>query len=119
MNDPLSTATLRNCQETWLYDTSGNPYTSKYEAISYPDNPDLLPFNETSCDAFPTCHLEWLDTSTNPFSDGGTSGADVYANVNVCGVDSFDAERNCETNQACPGGDIVSCCLLIVRIFQY
>ena len=118
LGDQFSTATLRNCQEVWLHQFN-NPYTSKYEAISYPDNPDLLPFNESSCDAFSTCQLEWLDTSTNPFSDGGTSGADVYANVNVCGVDSFDAERNCETNQACPRGDIVSCCLLIVRIFQY
>ena len=84
LDDPFSSATLRNCQEAWLYNAI-NPYTSQYEAISYPDDPELLPYNETSCDAFPTCQLEWLNISSNPFSD--TSEANAFDNDNFfCGT---------------------------------
>jgi len=101
-DDPFSSATLRNCQESWLYEAI-NPYTSRYEAITYPS--DLFPYNNTRCDDFPTCHLDWLYTSINPFSDSGTFEADAYNEdtvQNICGVDYNDAESNCNTNEACP-----------------
>lgn len=105
LDDPFSSATLRNCQEAWLYDNIANPYTSKYEAISYPDDPDLLPFNNTNCSAFPTCQLEWLDTSSNPFSDDDTSQAVAYneeTDIHVCAESFPKAERDCLTNVECP-----------------
>jgi len=111
LDDPFSSATLRNCQESWLYNAI-NPYTSQYEAISYPDDPELLPFNQTSCDAFPTCQLEWLNISNNPFSDDDTSGAVVYNEEsvrNVCGNDYNDAASNCNTNVDCPSGFSYEC----------
>ena len=73
---------IRNCQELWLNYKTENPYRSQYLGISYPDDPDLLPFNETSCDAFPTCQLEWLNISTNPFSDDDTSEVNTFDNDN-------------------------------------
>jgi len=61
---------IRNCQELWLNYKTGNPYTSQYMSISYPDNPDLLPFNETSCDEYQTCQEGWVKegaSAKNPF----------------------------------------------------
>lgn len=61
---------IRNCQELWLNYKTGNPYTSQYTSISYPDNPDLLPFNETSCDEYQTCQEGWVKegaSAKNPF----------------------------------------------------
>ena len=110
LDDPFSSATIRNCQEAWLYNAS-NPYTSQYEAISYPDDQELLPFNETSCDAFPTCQLGWLNISTNPFSDDDTSEVNTFDNDDFfCGTDYDDAQRTCD--RPCPSGDLVSCTLL-------
>ena len=108
LDDSFSSATLRNCQESWLYEAS-NPYTSEYEAIAYPS--DLFPYNNTNCSTFPTCELDWLDTSINPFSDSGTFGANAFDNDNFfCGVDDEDAQNTCD--RPCPSGDLVSCTLL-------
>ena len=97
LDDPFSSATLRNCQESWLYEAI-NPYTSQYESISYPG--DLFPYNDTSCDAFPTCQIEWLNISSNPFSDD-TSEANAFDNDNFfCGTDYDDAQRTCD--RPCP-----------------